>query len=517
MHKLRRTSVGLGWILAFAVDVAAAQPTTPPPDITQTYPEHTRAVELGRAGQLDQGLAILRKLLRDFPDDYPLNRDYILLSKWKGDCKDALTRFERVRQHEPFEPYFVDAVADCASRQAQAGEHDAALDALEMLAARPPRNQKIERDIVVVRAWKRDCRGALEYYDRLSDRSTPEPYFALAAAECLRSEGRRKESVALLEQALEAAPGDSRLESALTRARAGLPLALRDEDYNEFIFDLASDKSDKGLREWYSRAEVSTRMATNTRVYARYLATRAEDRTYRHGDMNRAGLGVRYRFNEQLLGDAEVSSDVSESDRNGTAARLFYQPLDTWNFELGYTSWAEDIPLRARNVDIDASRWNAAAEYNSLDYVWYGRVSASRYDFSDNNERTSLFGTIGYAYEMLPYREQRVYLEAYESSNTIDTAPYFNPKHDRSLGVVHRTDFVLDSRYQRHVDTLYLAVSAYNQQGFGTDDRWSVKYEQRYDFDDFSAFSWSARYGRFIYDGTAENETRLELHYLRRF
>ena len=115
---------------------------------------------------------------------------------------------------------------------------------------------------------------------------------------------------------------------------------------------------------------------------------------------------------------------------------------------LGHTSFAEDLPLRARAADIDGQRTDAGAEFNSLDHVWYGRVSVNGYEFSDTNERRSLFAALGYAFEMLPYREQRVYVEWYQSRNTIDgrsLQPAARPKP----GLVHRTDFICESPYQR--------------------------------------------------------------------
>jgi biofilm PGA synthesis protein PgaA len=118
---------------------------------------------------------------------------------------------------------------------------------------------------------------------------------------------------------------------------------------------------------------------------------------------------------------------------------------------------------------------------------------------------------------MLPHREQRVYLEWYQSRNTLDDTDYFNPGRDRSLGVVHRTDFVFDSRYKRHVDSLYLSMSDYTQDDFGSRWKWSVKYEQDYDFDGAQSLLWGVTHARNVYDGAGEAEWRAELRYVKRF
>jgi biofilm PGA synthesis protein PgaA len=149
--------------------------------------------------------------------------------------------------------------------------------------------------------------------------------------------------------------------------------------------------------------------------------------------------------------------------------------------------------------------------------VWYGRGAINRYDFTDDNRRDTVYATAGYAYEMLPYREQRLYLEWYQSSNTREDAPYFNPSRDRNPGIVQRTDFVFDTRYKRHVDSLFLSAGAYSQAGFDTEARWGVRYEQDYDFDDFTSLNWGVGYGRNYYDGEGENELNGALRFVWRF
>jgi len=84
-----------------------------PDRIDSTYTEHTRGVRLARSGQLEEALNVLLPLLQRFPEDYPLQRDVVLISAWKGGCPGALKRFERLRLHRDLEPYLVVSVTDC--------------------------------------------------------------------------------------------------------------------------------------------------------------------------------------------------------------------------------------------------------------------------------------------------------------------------------------------------------------------------------------------------------------------
>jgi hypothetical protein len=441
---VRGTIILFTGMLTFLSVPVGAEP--PPRDIRETYLEHTRAVELARNGRHDEGLTLLGRLLRDFPDDYPLQRDFILITIWKGDCDAALERFQRVRQ-----------------------------------APHPP-------------------------------------YLAVPVSDCLLEQGRPREALAVVRSTLAWHPDDAALRHAETKISVALMLDTGvDEQRPMMEFEFLTDASDQGLREWLSRIEGSARVATRTRLYARYLVTHASDAQYASGDLHRVGLGARYRFDERWRLDQEFSQDLQQGGRGGSATRLDYEPYDTWRFHAGYTTYAEDIPLRARATGIEARRADAASEYNSVDYRWYGLASVNQYDFSDTNRRSGFFTTLGYAYEMQPAREQRLFLEWYQSRNSLEDAGYFNPRRDHALGLTHKTDFIHASRFKRHVDHLYLSVSSYYQEGFGAHGRGGVRYEQEYDFDHNSALLVGAGYFHNVYDASYENETRLELRYRRRF
>lgn len=419
----------------------------PPAGIESTYADHARGVELARAGHYDEGLALLLPLLQKFPDDYPLQRDVILVTIWKGDCTNALQRFERIRDRPDLEPYLVVPVSDC------------------LLAGNRP--------------W---------------------------------------EAHRLTRLALKRHPEDAALRQAFVKAEIALRVdAGVDEDSPAVDAELYTDSSDQGLTEWIGYAEGSTRVADATRLYARYRFTRSTDSDYRSGDLDRVGAGIRYRFDERFLLDQEFSADLYQSGQGGARTRLTYAPRDAWRYALAYNTFAEDTPLRARAAGIEARQWSADAAYEARDYRLSGRAAFDGYDFSDGNRRHSFYTTVGYAYEMRAEREQRVFVEWYQSANSLADAPYFNPHHDYSLGLTHRTDFVFESRYRRHVDHLYLNANLYQQEGYGTHPRASVRYEQDYDFDAMRAMSVGVGLLRNIYDGNYETDWQFNLRYHQRF
>lgn len=419
----------------------------PEPGVESTYAEHTRGVELARAGRYDQGLAVLRPLLARFPDDYPLQRDFILITIWKGDCEKALARFERIR-----------------------------------------------------------------------DRPSLEPYLVVPVGDCLLETNRPKEAHRLVRLALRSHPDDESLRAAFLKA----DLALRvdenlDEDRPAFDFELYNDSSDQGLSEWIVRAEGSARVAEGTRLYARYRMTRASDSQFRNGDLDRVGVGVRHRFDERWLLDQEFSADLFTSGLGGSATRVVYEPRDAWRLTAAYLTYAETIPLRARAAGIEARQWSGDASYESRDFRWEWTADLDLYDFSDTNRRAAFHTAAGYAYELRAEREQHLYLEWYQSSNSLHDAVYFNPTHDYSLGVTQRTDFIYDSRFRRHVDRLILNANLYAQENYGTHPRAGLRYEQEYEFDANRALTAGGGVARNVYDGKYETEWRFYLSYHHRF
>jgi hypothetical protein len=435
----------LFWIVLGAWQTGHAEP--PAAGIESTYKEHTRGVELARSGHYDEGLAVLLPLLQRFPDDYPLQRDVILITIWKGDCKGALKRFERI-----------------------------------------------------------------------SDRPDLDSYLVVPVSDCLLATNRPWEAHRLTRLALERHPDDASLREAFLKADIALRIDAGVDEVSPAIdAEIHNDSSDQGLTEWLGRLEGSTRVAKATRVYARYSLARSTESLYQSGDYDRVGVGIRYRFDERFLLDQEFAGDLYESGQGGATTQLTYQPRDALQMAAFYTSYSEDIPLRARASGVTARQWGGDVAYEARDYRVSGRAAFDGYNFSDGNRRQSLYATAGYAYKIRAEREQRVFVEWYQSANSLEGAPYFNPRRDYSLGLTHRTDFVFDSRFKRHVDHLYLNVNLYDQLGYGTHPRASVRYEQDYDFDAMHALTVGAGLARNIYDGVYETDWQFNLHYHQKF
>lgn len=527
--RVPRAATNPGWRLSLRLVVftaavfcanapATAEGTKIPRPVSDAYPEHTLAVELGRAGKHREALRRLEKLIAEFPDEYPFRRDYILIASWGGQCDPVLEEFSRIGRRPSLEPYVIGPVRECAVRRARAGETAEALATLLMLERFARGDYPLARDIILITIWDGDCPGAVDRFGRLADPQRLEPYVAEPLANCLLQQHRTQEALTLTRTAMDRYPGDEALRHANLRAEIAWRLKSgTDDTASDLDIRVAHQQPDQGTNEWAAEVTAGAPLARKLRGYVRYLNTRSSDAAYREGEMSRLALGIRYSPTEQWRMSIEASDDLSQPDREGGSVSIGYLPSGTTHYWISATTYAEDSPLRGRAVGIDAESRQAGIAARTLDYRWDARAVVSRYVFSDSNRRDSVYATVGYAYELLAKREQRVYLEWHESDNSLAGTVYFNPSHDAGLGVVHRTSFVHPSRFRRHVDNLQVWLGEYRQDGYETRWRWGVRFEQDYDFDERHALGWGLAHLRNAYDGVYETELRLDARYRWRF
>ncbi|GMQ91556.1 MAG: hypothetical protein BMS9Abin11_0865 [Gammaproteobacteria bacterium] len=110
------------------------------PTIESTYPEHTLAVKKARSGDHQGGLLILQRLLQHFPKDYPLQRDYAIVTAWSDDCKLALKRFKKIQNSSKHKPYIITLMGECMVRQ---GRYKDALSFLDKSQKKYPNHSEL--------------------------------------------------------------------------------------------------------------------------------------------------------------------------------------------------------------------------------------------------------------------------------------------------------------------------------------------------------------------------------------
>lgn len=392
-------------------------------------------------------------------------------------------------------------------------DHDAALGILEGLLTKNPDNYPVRRDYVVIAGWKGDCDEALDKFEAIQDRPNKEDYLIVPVAECLIQVRRTDEALALLREGSRTYPDNGDIKLVYQSLLNDLVV----ERKPELSISAGIDQSDAGNTDNLLEFRYSHQLTKQSRWFARYFRASANDTDFDTADLNRLGLGIMYWFHPKWYLEQEFSQDVKTGDDFGSTTTLIFDPTSLWEIYGQYASFAEDIPLRARAVGVTSNRAQLAASYHTLDYrwEWYGTVSA--YDFSDSNERRGFYTSLGYGYEMLEKREQRVIVELSESRNTLENTVYFNPIRATDISLKHRTTFVLDSKYDRHVDHLSVYIGSYNQKNYGAHTTYGIGYEQEYDFDAFNSLSWGGEVASRVFDGERETIFNFLVNYTAKF
>lgn len=413
---------------------------------------------------------------------------------------------------------------------ARQGKHKEGLKLLQSILNKTPDNYPVQRDFIIIARWADDCDLVLKRYQQIKSRPNKEAYLLVPVAECLEENARLQQAIDLLKAGLKDWPDDEELQSTLKRFEAeknkqlAATLSFSYSNSHSEPDDDNNPNPVQGSNEWRLDARYEQRLLWDElRAYVRYTAVRAHDPdpAFDTRDLNRRGLGFTYRVNYQWTLDYEYSDDSNEDNAQGNTGLIMYKPDPLWEFSLEYASYAEDIPLRvdANNPEaIESDRSVLASNYHSKDYQWTWHISSSHYDFSDQNQRKSLYTSLGLAFELEHQREQRVILELYRGSNSLrESVVYYNPEEETSVALAYRIDFVYDSKFQRHVDRVQVTVGSYNQENYGSEAIYSINAGQDYDFNDNHSMSYGISYGSSVYDGGRETQASGNLSYAYRF
>lgn len=399
-----------------------------------------------------------------------------------------------------------------AVAMARAGHHAEALQHLAVLMAQHPDFYPAKRDYVIVAAWSGDCDLALQSFATFAQQSDLEDYLVQPVSECMAEMRLLRPARDLLAEALKKHPDNEDIRSALKQVDDEIRWQARPD----FFMRMAANDSDAGTREWQLETRYSQELAPNYRAYLRFLGARADDSRFDTGDLNRLGLGLLTWLNSRTLMDLEASEEISEGNQSGARVQLNHYRGNLWQFGLGYASFAEDVPLRAKATGVRANRAAASANYHSIDYRWEWGGNYTRYHFNDSNIRKALGTSLGYAFELAPNREQRVIGEWYGSRNTLPNTLYYNPVRDSNLTLSYKIDLVADnSRFKRRVDHITLFAGLYDQSGQEQKTPAGVRYELDLDISKRSQLGFSAEYAEHFYDGRGERESNFTLAYRR--
>ncbi|MEE8387082.1 MAG: hypothetical protein V3R65_00770 [Acidiferrobacterales bacterium] len=392
---------------------------------------------------------------------------------------------------------------------ARSGQHQRALMILQSLKNKYPNQYSVQRDYILVASWMGECDRVIDGYRGLQYKYQHFSRVAVAAAKCLRTQNRVRDAIQLLETALGRNKGNRELKQELVAAQQELSAQNFTTEYA-----LETNNSDAGNREWRVQAMVWGEITDRLYGHARLTMIHAIDPQFATGDLNRVGVGLDYDVGKISL-DGEVSSDVIRSGETGLSTIVRYTPKEAWKLTAAYHSFSEEVPLRAKALNITGNQRHIGASFHTPDYAWEWLAAMDWLDFSDGNRRHEWFSELGYGLDLKPEREKRLMFELSQSSNSLVGTSYFNPLSAQTLIVGYKLTRVHKSQYNRKTDELYSWLGSYQQQTFGSHTIYGLRYEQNIVFDETRSLMWFVAAASKVYDGNREIEIKAGLHYTR--
>jgi biofilm PGA synthesis protein PgaA len=291
---------------------------------------------------------------------------------------------------------------------------------------------------------------------------------------------------------------------------------LEVEDMMEFSADVFGRHQDDETNDFWVRLGLSRPVTPKTQVYAYtfWRDTRSGDV---YSDFRRLGAGIEHLFNQTFKIRQEVSANYTNASEPGFLTRLDVNPNDYLFFGFTLDYFTADVPMRARAFGIDANRGAFDITYRESEWRSYSLVM-NRFDFSDGNIRDVASFTFQQGLFVKNDWMMRLYIHFSGMWNSIEGAPYYNPKEAKGISLTHMTQHTVWRLYERaFIHRLYLSGGFWDEYLYGSNPVGALRYEQDHVFSDTQKLIWGVSLYRNIYDGKGVSGIDLYVNYQWRF
>ena len=371
-----------------------------------------------------------------------------------------------------------------------------------------PANLRVRNGLAHTHYWRGWPRRALREFNIINSLDPDYVSAATGRISVLNELAHKEEARQCAKELLEKYPKNKNIQ------RVNFLLDI--EQMRELVTDVVWYREEPNSEDLLVKIALYQPVGLYTRLYGFWLWNETSDTELMY-HVKRAGIGVDHIFNTEWKIRQQFSINYETGEEFGSLTKVDFTPNDYWHFMAAYDSFAVDIPMRARVYGIGAKKYEAAATLRESDLRSYA-IGATRYDFSDGNNRDQLSLQFRQSLWTTHDWKFRLLFDWFGSKNSRQDAPYFNPDHDYSLTstllvekLVRRTTFTSFKH------RLFLTGGIYDQADYEPEPLWSVRYEQEYDFSDEHALLIGATWTNRAYDGIAQDSLALYFTYRYHF
>jgi len=382
---------------------------------------------------------------------------------------------------------------------------------LEAMVRAAPGNSDLRTELAHVYLWRGWPRRALVEFNWVLELEPGHVGAAVGRAKALQDIGDHRAAKAATDALVAAYPNDKRIVKLQRR---------REISNKRELYFSTSRESSSGVQQG------SEGLTLDAYLYGQPIND--SYRPFLHGYVGRAdfpegtvtfkrlGLGLEYGAGDIRLA-GELGTGANGQTQASLALRGDWQRDDHWTFGLDLDSNSNDVPLRARGLDIDGWSMALRAGYRASEARNFA-VALQRLDLSDGNLRGSALASATQRLVTGPVYKLNAVLEAYSSRNSRGDAPYFNPARDFAWNVTLNNEWLISRRYARAFrHRLGLTLGSYWQRDYGTGGTWAVRYEHEINASDRLGLRYGIARARRVYDGAPEYVTELDLTLRWRF
>ena len=459
----------------------------------------------------EQAAALYESARREIVDDFNLELAYFFALGESERHADAIAQIDALKERTPVRHRDGRPNHDAQTARAMAALARVFTDRpahAEALAAKviedapySAESRALAASVAQARGWPR--RADEEYRRALA--SDPE------------SAGLRAERIgplldlhefATARRELERARADRPDDARVKRAAETWAVHQSPELYVDAGYARSTTGSPTGARDWRVDTWLySAPLAQRWRAFAHTYNARATIDGTGIG-WNRMGAGAEYRARDlRLTAEANAGSNAPA----GLALSGRWQPDDHWRVSAQGQSVTNNIPLRAWLQGIRANELGTEAQYAVNESRRFSG-SVGRLGFSDGNTRHIASANWNERWITGPRFKLETTLGLWNSRNSRDGAPYFNPARDTSATLEVAGEWTTWRSYENNFkQRLSVGAGRYWQQGYAAGPIWSVRYDHAWELDRRLALRYGI--GRLLqpYDGVGTGRTFFSL------
>ena len=216
----------------------------------------------------------------------------------------------------------------------------------------------------------------------------------------------------------------------------------------------------------------------------------------------RPGLGLEWAWGRKQA-KVLVSDGV---DKSPVGVRLQWSQwvTDRWKYELTVDTAARKTPLRATRVGLTGQLYGAHLIWQQNESR-SASLNLSELRISDGNLRSSVSAQFSQRLQASAHHITRLSLYAGFENNTVNNAPYYNPRRSGSIEATLHHSWITWRHYQQVFRQKFKAsVGSDFESGYGASASYSVQYGQGWDLSRTWSLHYAVGYGSHVYNGNRE-------------